>query len=73
MPITKTPRQQRPLWKEADIAANKNGHHATVYAVNGDNYKGEWEHNLKHGKGTQYWKKSGAIYDGDWVEGLRHG
>ncbi|XP_040106654.1 MORN repeat-containing protein 3 isoform X2 [Oryx dammah] len=28
---------------------------------------------MKHGKGTQVWKKNGAIYEGDWKSGKRDG
>jgi len=73
MPVTKNVRTKQPLWKENDMKANKSGQHKTVYAINGDNYNGEWENNRKNGKGTQFWKKNGAIYDGDWVNDLRHG
>ncbi|KAL7986648.1 hypothetical protein Chor_012931 [Crotalus horridus] len=73
MPIIKYPRRVDPLWHEWDRKAQKCGLRHTVYAVNGDRYIGEWLDNIKHGKGTQIWKKSGAIYSGDWKFGKRDG
>ncbi|XP_061459179.1 MORN repeat-containing protein 3 [Rhineura floridana] len=73
MPIVKYPRTVDPLWYEWDRKAQKCGLRHTVYAVNGDSYTGEWQDNLKHGKGTQTWKRTGAIYSGDWKFGKRDG
>ncbi|XP_070806438.1 MORN repeat-containing protein 3 [Pituophis catenifer annectens] len=73
MPFVKYPRRVDPLWHEWDRKAQKCGLRHTVYAVNGDRYIGEWLDNVKHGKGTQIWKKSGAIYSGDWKFGKRDG
>ena len=63
----------QPLWREWDIKANKSGLRHTVYFVNGDKYTGDWENNLKHGKGTFEWKSNKAIYDGDWESDVRCG
>ncbi|XP_068019569.1 MORN repeat-containing protein 3 isoform X2 [Melanerpes formicivorus] len=73
MPVVKYPRATEPLWHEWDRKAQKCGLRHTVYAVNGDQYTGEWLDNLKHGKGTQLWKCSRAIYSGDWKFGKRDG
>ncbi|XP_032864272.2 MORN repeat-containing protein 3 isoform X1 [Tyto alba] len=73
MPIVKYPRATEPLWHEWDRKAQKCGLRHTVYAVNGDQYTGEWLDNLKHGKGMQVWKHTGAIYSGDWKFGNRDG
>ncbi|XP_054699791.1 MORN repeat-containing protein 3 isoform X2 [Grus americana] len=73
MPIVKYPRATEPLWHEWDRKAQKCGLRHTAYAVNGDQYTGEWLDNLKHGKGTQVWKRTGAIYSGDWKFGKRDG
>ena len=35
-------------------------------------YEGEWKNNLKHGKGSYYYK-NGNIYKGEWFQGLMHG
>lgn len=40
---------EEPQWKTKDRLGQKNGPHATVYLVNGDQYIGEWKDNLKHG------------------------
>lgn len=50
MPVVKYPRAAEPLWHEWDRKAQKDGLRHTVYAVNGDQYTGEWLDNLKHGK-----------------------
>nr|XP_033813158.1 MORN repeat-containing protein 3 isoform X2 [Geotrypetes seraphini] len=73
MPVYKNLRSIEPLWKEWDIKAQKTGLRHTVYFVNGDQYKGEWLDNLKHGKGTQIWRHNGAVYDGDWKFDKRNG
>ncbi|MBN3316699.1 MORN3 protein, partial [Atractosteus spatula] len=73
MPHFKKPRRAQPLVKEWDEKAQKCGLRHSVYSVNGDQYTGEWLDNMKHGKGTQVWKKTGAIYDGDWKRGKRSG
>jgi len=35
-------------------------------------YKGQWSHNLKHGKGV-FSYQNGDKYEGDWFKGLKHG
>lgn len=50
MPVVKYPRAVDPLWHEWDEKAQKCGLRHTIYAVNGDQYTGEWLDNLKHGK-----------------------
>ncbi|VFV23720.1 Hypothetical predicted protein [Lynx pardinus] len=73
MPNSKCLQKSEPLWKEWDQKAQKNGLRHQVNAVNGDCYVGQWKDNMKHGKGTQIWKKKGAIYEGDWKFGKRDG
>ncbi|NWS13431.1 MORN3 protein, partial [Pachyramphus minor] len=73
MPIVKYPRAREPLYYEWDRRAQKCGLRHTVYAVNGDQYTGEWLDNLVHGKGTQIWKSTGAVYSGDWKFGKQDG
>uniref|UniRef100_A0A5F9C3A7 MORN repeat-containing protein 3 n=1 Tax=Oryctolagus cuniculus TaxID=9986 RepID=A0A5F9C3A7_RABIT len=73
MPLSKCPKKSETPWKEWDRKAQKNGLRHQVFAVNGDHYVGEWKDNMKHGKGTQFWKKKGAIYEGDWKYGKRDG
>ncbi|XP_057278639.1 MORN repeat-containing protein 3 [Pezoporus wallicus] len=73
MPAVKKTRTREPLWHERDRKAQKHGLRHTVYDANGDKYTGEWQDNLKHGKGIQKWKSTGAIYSGDWKFGKRDG
>ncbi|XP_057893181.1 MORN repeat-containing protein 3 [Melospiza melodia melodia] len=73
MPVIKYPRLRDPLFYEWDRKAQKCGLRHTIYAVNGDQYTGEWLDNLRHGKGTQIWKSTGEIYSGDWKFGKRDG
>ena len=55
MPITKYPKSREPLWKEWDYKADKKGVHSTVYSVNGNQYTGDWDKNLKNGKSKEHW------------------
>lgn len=57
MPVIKYPRIRDPLFYEWDRKAQKCGLRHTVYAVNGDQYTGEWLNNLKHGKIDDFEKK----------------
>ena len=50
MPILKASKKREPLWREWDKKAQKEGVRAPVYAVNGDEYTGEWSDNKKHGE-----------------------
>jgi hypothetical protein len=65
--------RHNPIWKQKDALSQKNGAHATVYLINGDRYSGEWKDNLRHGKGTHYYKKSGQKYMGEWKLDKRDG
>ncbi|KAF7667558.1 hypothetical protein LDENG_00057720 [Lucifuga dentata] len=73
MPFLKTAPKLEPLAKQWDEKAQKCGLRHTVFSVDGNEYIGEWLDNMKHGKGTQIWKKPGAIYDGEWKIGKRDG
>lgn len=73
MPFLKQPKSREPLWRESNDKANKSGVLHTIYSVNGDKYTGEWQNDLKHGKGTYEWKKTGCLYDGDWKDDMRNG
>ncbi|KAI5100071.1 MORN repeat-containing protein 3 [Silurus meridionalis] len=73
MPFLKKPRETESLVKIADKKAQKNGIRHTVFSANGDKYTGEWRANLRHGQGTQVWKRSGVMYEGEWEQDLRHG
>ena len=35
-------------------------------------YKGEWQCNERHGRGTMHWYDRGEQYSGEWVNGI-HG
>ena len=49
MPLKKPEKDFKPLWKEWDHRAQKEGQRHTVYFVNGDQYTGEWKDNKKCG------------------------
>ena len=49
MPLQKVGKKREPLWKDWDKRSQKDGVRKTVYAVGGNEYKGEWKDNLKHG------------------------
>lgn len=57
MPVIKHPKIIEPFFHEWDRKAQKCGLRHTVYAVNGDQYTGEWQDNLKHGKIDNFEKK----------------
>ncbi|KAM5191759.1 MORN repeat-containing protein 3 isoform 1-T2 [Mantella aurantiaca] len=73
MPLAKHPKDAEPPWREWDRKAQKSGLRHAVYCVNGDQYTGEWQNNLKHGKGTYMCKSAKSIYEGDWKYGKRSG
>ena len=54
------------------LQANKNGPRPTVYWTSGEQYKGEWLNNLKHGVGVMIYKNSDK-YEGEWAEDVRYG
>lgn len=54
-----------PLWKTNDVAANKNGNHATVFWSNKNTYVGQWKNNKKDGRGSFACKDKGLRYEGD--------
>jgi len=39
----------------------------------GDQYKGSWKFDKKHGQGFETWRKSNSKYEGSYVEGVREG
>ena len=41
--------------------------------MNGDNYCGEWENNLRCGLGVQNYKKDKTQYTGDWKNDKKEG
>ncbi|XP_077411146.1 MORN repeat-containing protein 3-like [Vanacampus margaritifer] len=73
MPFLKKARLNLPRSTVLDNKAKKSGLRGTIFAVNGDNYTGEWLDNKKHGWGTQEWKSTGSIYNGDWKFGKHDG
>ncbi|XP_060765635.1 MORN repeat-containing protein 3 [Neoarius graeffei] len=73
MPLLKKPRKTESLVKVLDKKAQKNGLHRTIYSTNGDQYTGEWRDNMRHGEGTQVWKRAGALYKGEWKQNVREG
>lgn len=62
-----------PLWHVRDELSKKKGSHSTVHFMNGDEYTGEWENNMKHGRGKYIFQKSGEFYEGEWKNDKRHG
>ncbi|THD18892.1 MORN repeat-containing protein 3 [Fasciola hepatica] len=60
-------------WSVADQKANKQGLRHTVFQVNGNEYRGEWKDNKRHGRGIYKWKKANVLYEGDWENDMRCG
>lgn len=44
-----------------------------AYYANGDQYKGEWNENVKTGYGTYLYSRIGLKYEGEWKNDKRHG
>merc|ERR1712139_496277 len=65
--------RKEPPWHTWDRDAQKQGLRDTVYYVNGDNYCGEWENNLRSGLGVQNYKKDKTQYTGDWKNDKKEG
>ncbi|XP_076002955.1 MORN repeat-containing protein 3-like [Genypterus blacodes] len=65
--------KSKSLTEQWRSQTEKSGMRHTIYALNGDHYKGQWLNNKKHGYGTQTWKKRGAMYEGWWKCGRPHG
>eukprot|EP00392_Amoebophrya_sp_AT5.2_P000958 g960.t1 len=51
----------------------KQGDHSTVFWGEGENYKGEWLHDRKHGYGVQTYKSGDSKYEGQFVHNKRQG
>ncbi|XP_037547770.1 MORN repeat-containing protein 3 [Nematolebias whitei] len=64
--------ESNPRTEQKEIVSKRCGLRHTIFSVNGDKYTGEWLNDMKHGKGTQVWKK-GAMYDGEWKFGKQDG
>jgi hypothetical protein len=64
--------RQEQLWKTNDRKAQKAGEHATVYAANGDKYRGQYLNNMRHGQGTLTYK-NGSKYEGEFERDKQHG
>lgn len=45
----------------------------TFVSSSGDQYEGEWQDNMRHGKGTQLSTADGSIYHGTYVMGIKEG
>ncbi|KAJ4463000.1 putative MORN motif protein [Paratrimastix pyriformis] len=60
------------IWRIADEMANKTGMRSTIFFSGGVKYAGEWDHNMREGKGTQEYPDH-SRYDGSWKGGKRHG
>ncbi|TPX32970.1 hypothetical protein SmJEL517_g03999 [Synchytrium microbalum] len=46
---------------------------STVFLVNGDTYRGEWNGANKHGNGIYHYAATGSVYEGEWRNNQRHG
>lgn len=72
MPILKARRKEPPC-KEWVRKAQRTGLLHTVYAVNGDEYRGEWLNDKRHGRGFMKYSKTGGLYEGEWKNDLKDG
>ncbi|XP_022120458.2 MORN repeat-containing protein 3-like [Pieris rapae] len=72
MPFYHHPRNFTPLSKAAERKAVKNGLHHSIFTSRFDRYVGDWNNDLKQGKGL-FLTYTGKLYEGDWFKGFRHG
>lgn len=73
MSLIKKLRTKESRWTALEKKSQKNGLQHTFFSLNGDQYTGEWKDNLRHGHGTQMWKKATAMYEGKWEQDQRQG
>ncbi|TSO05419.1 MORN repeat-containing protein 3 [Bagarius yarrelli] len=59
--------------KKMEELTHRNGLCHTVRRLNGDLYTGEWKDHLRHGTGTQVWRRARLMYEGEWNQDARHG
>ncbi|XP_063238841.1 MORN repeat-containing protein 3 [Bacillus rossius redtenbacheri] len=74
MPFLKTPRrgvEQLGVRASAELGSFKSGLRRAVYFPGDGRFVGEWEDNLRHGKGAQH--SGSSLYEGDWHRDQRHG
>ncbi|XP_026329525.1 MORN repeat-containing protein 3-like [Hyposmocoma kahamanoa] len=75
MPFYRRPRNFTPLSTLAEKRSHKNGVHHAIFTARFDRYVGDWQKDLKHGKGVFLTNgyDGGRLYEGDWYQGFRHG
>ena len=56
------------FWKDG----SKEGYGRCQFVLQGDLHEGEYQNNVRHGKGTYVWK-DGRRYEGEYKHDLRHG
>ncbi|XP_072734007.1 radial spoke head 10 homolog B-like isoform X1 [Ciconia boyciana] len=65
--------QEYTSWYSGDWVNNvKEGWGMRCYK-SGNIYEGQWEKNLRHGKGRMRWLTANQEYMGQWVYGIQHG
>ncbi|GAB0196609.1 radial spoke head 10 B-like [Grus japonensis] len=65
--------QERTSWYSGDWVNNiKEGWGMRCYK-SGNIYEGQWEKNVRHGKGRMRWFTANQEYMGQWVYGIQHG
>ncbi|OWR55777.1 hypothetical protein KGM_212090 [Danaus plexippus plexippus] len=72
MPFYHKPKTFTPLLIAAEKKSAKNGVHHAVFTSRFDKYVGDWNNDLKQGKGL-FLTVTGKLYEGDWLNGFRHG
>ncbi|XP_047528193.1 MORN repeat-containing protein 3-like [Vanessa atalanta] len=72
MPFYQKPKTFTPLLLAAEKKAIKNGVHKAIFTSRFDKYVGDWNKDLKEGKGL-FLTFTGKLYEGDWYKGFRHG
>ncbi|XP_073943674.1 MORN repeat-containing protein 3-like [Choristoneura fumiferana] len=72
MPFYRHPRNFTVLSVTAEKKSIKRGLHHAIFTSRFDKFKGDWNSDLKEGKGS-FLTITGKLYEGDWYNGFRHG
>ncbi|NXG34864.1 R10B2 protein, partial [Dromaius novaehollandiae] len=65
--------QEHTSWYSGDwVNNNKDGWGIRCYK-SGNIYEGQWEKNVRHGKGRMRWLTANQEYIGQWEHGIQHG
>ncbi|XP_010022235.1 PREDICTED: radial spoke head 10 homolog B-like [Nestor notabilis] len=65
--------QEHTSWYSGDWVNDAKEGWGTRCYKSGNIYEGQWEKNIRHGKGRMRWLTANQEYMGQWVHGIQHG